>query len=714
MQRLVGRLVTIVCCAVLVAACTTSAPDRAPTPSASRTSPATMTARERQRVIVADHPDPTRGFSEEREFLTMRDGVRLAVSYFMPDPIAPGERLPVVLSATPYRKDDQMLTTYYDLYPYFAKRGIVVAHVDIRGSGASDGRMIDREYADAELDDLEQVIAQLAAKPWSNGNVGMMGKSWAGFNAIMTAMRRPPALKAILVADASQDLYRNDIHYIDGILHYDIWALEMEADAIAPRYPEYELDAAYFRDRFDRPPWTITYLRHQRDGDWWQRGRSLQSDWGALDVPVYAIGGLQDGYRDYVIDLLDHAEVPIWAEVGPWAHYWPHDGWPSPQYEWRQTAVRWWQRWLTDDTTWPFEGKTLTVYRRRAQDPSEVWWRAHGRFEVYDWPVTDMTDLRLVPQADHSLADTSATQGRSTHRLRYRPGSGIEAGGWWGDVRGDIAPADENALVYDTPELTEPIRLFGTPEVQLAVSADAAMADWIVRLEDVWPDGEVHLVTGAAINGAQRDSTTSPAPLVPGQETTLRFPLHFMTYTFPPGHRVRLVVTNAQFPMLWPTPHAMTTTLRVGGDATFVDLPTAPPGETVTMPNPVEPSPPTPGVSWPAWNAVGPYVITADDPNGITRVAEREGGRLRIHGDVIDYLSENTRWVDNTDPARAGLVGHAREIYELPDRTVTVRAKVEIVSDARYFHVTITRRALVDGHVIRRRVWSRRIPRDFQ
>ena len=216
-------------------------------------------------------------------------------------------------------------------------------------------------------------------------------------------------------------------------------------------------------------------------------------------------------------------------------------------------------------------------------------------------------------------------------------------------------------------------------------------------------------MTGAAINGAQRDSTTSPAPLDPGQEMTLRLPLHFMTYTFPPGHRVRLVVTNAQFPMLWPTPHAMTTTLRVGGAATFVDLPTAPPGEAVTMPNPVEPSPPTPGASWPAWNAVGPYVITADDPNGITRVTEREGGRLRIHGDVIDYLSENTRWVDNADPARAGLVGHAREIYELPDRTVTVRAKVEIVSDARYFHVTITRRALVDGHEIRRRVWSRRI-----
>ena len=303
--------------------------------------------------------------------------------------------------------------------------------------------MIDREYADAELDDLEQVITQLAAKSWSNGNVGMMGKSWAGFNAIMTAMRRPPALKAILVADASQDLYRNDIHYIDGILHYDIWALEMEADAIAPRYPDYELDAAYFRDRFDRPPWTITYLRHQRDGDWWQRGRSLQSDWGALDVPVYAIGGLQDGYRDYVIDLLDHAEVP---GVGRGRTRGPTTGRTTVAVP----AVR----------VAPDGGAMVAAvaYRRhdlalRGEDPHgvpppgprplEVWWRAHGRFEVYDWPLTDVTDLRLVPQADHSLADASAAQGTvGDAPAALRAELGIEAGGWWGDVRGDIAPAD--------------------------------------------------------------------------------------------------------------------------------------------------------------------------------------------------------------------------------------------------------------------------------
>ena len=52
----------------------------------------------------------------------------------------------------------------------------------------------------------EEVIAWLARQPWSNGKVGMLGISWGGFNAIQMALRRPPALKAILAAAATEEL----------------------------------------------------------------------------------------------------------------------------------------------------------------------------------------------------------------------------------------------------------------------------------------------------------------------------------------------------------------------------------------------------------------------------------------------------------------------------------------------------------------------------
>jgi hypothetical protein len=624
--------------------------------------------------------------------------------------------------ATPYRKDDDMLTTYYSLYPYFARRGIVVAQVDIRGSGASEGATIDREYADAELDDLEDVVAQLAAKPWSNGNVGMMGKSWSGFNAIMTAMRRPPALKAILVAHASEDLYGNDIHYIDGCLHYDLWALQMEAENLMPRYPGYELDSAYFRDRFDREPWTLTYLRHQRDGAWWQEGRSLRSDWSALDVPVYCIGGLLDGYRDYVVGLLDNAETTVWAEVGPWDHSWPHDGWPRPQYEWRRTAVRWWKHWLAGDDAWPFEGRTLTVFQRGAVPPGAHGWRTPGRFVVYDWPPEDAGMVDLVPQADHALAVVPATgtspspAAPATHGLPYVPGSGVAAGGWWGDLTGDMRSADADSLVYDSAPLEERLPLLGTAHVRLTAATSATAVDWFVRLEDVWPDGRVSLVTGGGINGTQRVSRSSPAPLAPGEFVVLRFPLRFTTYTFKPGHRIRVTVSNALFPMVWPSAAAMTTTLRVGGPGTSVRIAVAPPAATVRMPGPVARDPQAPGASWPTWVAAywpDQREVVRGRP-GTTAVSEREGGTQYIGAARYGYWAEDERWVDDEDPARAGFRGRAVQSVTKGDRRVVVLATVRIVSDSGHFHVTIRREAREDGVVVRSRTWRESIPRDFQ
>jgi len=135
-----------------------------------------------------------------------RGGARLAVTYFFPAPRTPGERLPVVLAMTPHCRDDDSYPYSFAVYPYFAKRGIAIAHVDVLGTGASGGLTPDREHSEAELDDLVQVVEQLAAKPCSNGKVGMMGMSWSGFNSLMIAMRPPPALKAVLTAHASSDL----------------------------------------------------------------------------------------------------------------------------------------------------------------------------------------------------------------------------------------------------------------------------------------------------------------------------------------------------------------------------------------------------------------------------------------------------------------------------------------------------------------------------
>ena len=124
----------------------------------------------------------------EEALIPMHDGVSLAADLWRPKGARAGARFPVVLEYLPYRKDEER-ASYQSLYSYLARRGYVVARVDIRGTGRSEGVLLPYEYSEIEHRDGDDVIAWLARQPFSNGNVGMIGISWSGFNAIQMAMR---------------------------------------------------------------------------------------------------------------------------------------------------------------------------------------------------------------------------------------------------------------------------------------------------------------------------------------------------------------------------------------------------------------------------------------------------------------------------------------------------------------------------------------------
>src|SRR5580698_1679243 len=145
-------------------------------------------------MIRRDFP---RVVEEVEHFLVpLRDGVQLAGRRWLPrDAIQ--RPVPAVLEYLPYRKRDGTVERDALTHPYLAGFGYAGVRVDLRGSGESTGLLFD-EYAKQEQDDGVELIAWLAAQPWCNGAVGMMGISWGGFNGLQIAARRPPALKAIV------------------------------------------------------------------------------------------------------------------------------------------------------------------------------------------------------------------------------------------------------------------------------------------------------------------------------------------------------------------------------------------------------------------------------------------------------------------------------------------------------------------------------------
>ncbi len=658
----------------------------------------------------------------------MRDGVRLAVTYFRPRPTKPDETFPVLFEMIPYRKEDSFYFRDYGIYSYLVRFGFILAKVDVRGTGSSEGELPPREYSDIEIADAVEIIDQLSHAHGSNGKVGMWGKSWGGFNSLQVAMRRPPALAAVMALHASDDLYHDDVHFIDGVLHVDPYALEIDHENGLPRPPDYPLDSAYFHDRFDTRPWIFTYLEHAVEDDWWRAG-SLRFHPDAARVPMYLIGGMLDGYRDTPIRLLaahaarakGQAGAPVKVDMGPWEHAYPDDGAPGPTYEWRERAARWFAYWLKGESTGIMDEPPLLVFERAGQLPDANQTMTAGEWRQEDWPIRGSRWTAVGAGRDHRLVDPFPAVPREVaydtarDALRYKAGYGVEAGDWWGDPTGDMRADDAGSLVYDGDPLTHAMRIIGCPRAELGIDASVPLANWSVRLEDVAPTGEVALVTGAALNGTQIASPLAPVRLVPGRHYAATIDLHFTTWTFQPGHRIRLAVTNTQFPMLWPTPYPMITELSLGSAHTFLRLPVVPTAKhrVPTLPPSVPRSVPPDGREL---DNAPPTTrrVTRDLLTGSTTVELHTGLAYEIAGRRYRVDEAETYETSSVDPSRSQYSGdESHRIDMAGGRALLLRTLMEIRSDSSWFHVTVTRRLSENNSVVRERTWTDSVARVF-
>ena len=148
-----------------------------------------------------------RPFQFTSQFVTMRDGVRLAVDVYLPDGWQEGSadaQLPTLILLTRYNRNRKlhwpwMYFGFNDGIPrstfsltmnkyvtQFVPRGYACLAVDVRGTGASFGhRHVD--LSQAEIEDYNEVLIWAKQQPWSNGRVGSAGISYDGIAAAMLA-----------------------------------------------------------------------------------------------------------------------------------------------------------------------------------------------------------------------------------------------------------------------------------------------------------------------------------------------------------------------------------------------------------------------------------------------------------------------------------------------------------------------------------------------
>jgi len=536
------------------------------------------------------------GFStSEDQWITLKDGTKLATRIWMPD-CAKDKPVPTVLEYLPYRKRGGTDPRDESTYPVFAAAGIAGVRVDIRGSGESDG-VIDGEYTPRELSDACEILEWIAAQPWSNGNVGMMGISWGGFNCLQVAALKPPQLKAVISIASSVDRYNDDIHYKNGthLSTHLSWAGTMLA--YQSRSPDIDLVGDKWKDmwleRLEGQPFFMEeWLSHQRRDDFWKHA-SICEDFKGFPVPALVIAGWADGYRNTPLKAIEGLQEKGKAIIGPWVHKYPHFAWPKPRMDFHGEAIAWWKHWLGDEDNNAEELPQMRAYildgprpaLRREKDPG--YWIAKSSWET---PQTEM----LTVGADNLLNMTGASEGIGEVYLRSPLDTGMTGGEWFtmkpdAEIAGDQRPDNGGSLTFETAPLNEEAVYLGAPEVTLDLACDADWENLAVRIIDVHPDGTETRACYGVLNLAHRNGNENPEPMQHGKKTRITMRLDAMGYRFAPGHRIKVAFSTSYWPIILPSAEAPGVTIDTSSIS--LAMPLLGDHERITVAEPENPDP---------------------------------------------------------------------------------------------------------------------------
>ncbi|MCG6657819.1 CocE/NonD family hydrolase [Halomonas campisalis] len=508
-------------------------------------------------------------------WIPMPDGVRLCARLWLPEGAAQ-RPVPAILEYIPYRLRDGSARRDAIHHRYFAGHGYAALRVDLRGSGDSGGVLKD-EYLEQELVDGEAILRWLAAQPWCDGRVGMIGISWGGFNGLQLAARRPPALKAVVSVCSTDDRYADDVHYMGGCLLGDnlSWASTMFAYNSLPPDPDVVGDEwrELWHQRLEGSGlWLATWLEHPHRDAYWRHG-SICEDFSRIEVPVLAASGWADGYSNAVKRLVAALPQCCKGLIGPWSHKYPHLGEPGPAIGFLQECLRWWDHWLKGLERGVEADPVIRVWMQDSMPPTTRPGCRPGRWVAEPaWPSPNVQYWRLPLAPGRLTLDGKRRREESALNVQSPLSCGLFAGKWCSyaagpDLAHDQREEDGGALIFDTPPLDEALEMMGAPELELEVAADRPVAMLAVRLSDVAPDDKATRVTYGLLNLTHRESHEAPTPLEPGRRYRVRVKLNDAAQVFPCGHRLRLSLSTSYWPLAWPPPEPVRLTIFDSGSA---------------------------------------------------------------------------------------------------------------------------------------------------
>jgi uncharacterized protein len=530
-----------------------------------------------------DYSPATHEVVEERNAdAPMRDGVALKVDIFRPK--AEG-RFPAILQITPYNKNGQAARARK-----FAAHGFVVVNVDSRGRFESGGDW--DPFTPEHKTDGYDMVEWVAAQPWCNGKLGMYGLSYMGWTQWWTAAEAPPALKAIVPEVAPPDHFYN-CPYQNGI--FVCWMMDW-AGNMSARLPHSAgpggyggfaegreeaysklpyIDFEKTRNYLPNEWWRKWILQNTAEGEYWKDiAYQTPESFGRITVPSLAITGWFDadfpGAPMNYLAMKEHGGSPAARRprmvIGPWEHIINRhqvaagvDFGPDSIIDWDGYIIRWFDYHLKGIENGVLDDPPVHVFvmGRNAWRTAEDWPLPHTQFTKYYFHSGGKAN---GSGGDGSLSTQAPGEEPSDHYtydpLDPTPSPAFANGHIDGPRDVQESGARKDALVYDTPVLTEDVEVVGPITARLFAATSGHDTDWMVRIVDVHPDGRALFLGEGVMRARHRDPANHGAfnpnklsTLAPGEpyEYTLEF--HRPTGNlFKAGHRIRIEISSSYFP----------------------------------------------------------------------------------------------------------------------------------------------------------------------
>ena len=573
------------------------------------------TAMTRSRVgSYAGYSDPVaNGYVRTSQYVTVRDGCQIAVDMLHPaaNGLALGGRRPAVVRGTGYRRAFRRgeriaydvsripfierfpighVITPYELAPVaerLVNHGYVFVSVDLRGTGASFGSY-DQPATLQTGRDLADVIDWIAGQDWSDGKIGMWGRSWEASAQIVTAMAGTPNLTCLFpmgIGAQTESTWFNGLFAHGFRWPYDDLRKRMELDELAMAVDGPNGEALRAEALANRPGYFpfadvdalgAVHAEGAYAENWLKRANAIDSPVdaalgrprlpaedaeaiNACGAPIYWVEGWWDlNFINSAIGLYNQLRVPKKLTIGPWTH---------SQFAMPHEPHRWFDHWLRGIENGVMDEPEVH-YAVASTDGSALWRDAasmppagveHPRFFL---GLPDGAD----PLRDGALAATAQPARSVPYVVDYDATTGPQTRTTylWNSTKmdyGDMSRRLGQCLSFTTPPLQEPLELTGAPTLILAVTASAAKAAVFATLEDVEPGGASRYLTEGVLNLEYRREmprppgqfgttshpvfTTDKEPVTPGERMQIRLDMLALACAIPAGHRLRLTLAGA-------------------------------------------------------------------------------------------------------------------------------------------------------------------------